>query len=386
MDKYNIMYILKWEENAILLLWQPIGMRIWFAGWGTGGHVFPVQSLIKYIDKVDHAKHEYFWFGEKWSLEEKTCMTLQKSVDGLSFLQITSGKWRREKELVALWKNIIGLFSLAWGIVVSLYLLWKWKVDVIFCKGWFVSLPVVVAWWVLRKDIVLHESDTKPWLANRICSLFASSIFTGFSGVFPGKEMVVWQIIDDDLVAAYSDNTWENSGKIDWDITHFLVTWGSQGSQSMYEALGETLERWSVSNCHFHVILGTQNQEMGKIFEIYSNVTVYEFVNQKSMGELLALCDVAITRGGTTSLAEQQLFGLKKIIIPIPWTHDQMKNGLYYQEHHGDVVLDQMDSDYQHLFETTIDEYKIFKKWKYSNPQEVVSATKETITKKLFAK
>ncbi len=372
-------------------------MRIWFAGWGTGGHVFPVQSLIKYIDKVDHAKHEYFWFGEKWSLEEKTCITLQQSVEGLSFLQITSGKWRREKELVALWKNIIGLFSLVWGIVVSLYLLWKWKVDVIFCKGWFVSLPVVIAWWVLRKDIVLHESDTKPWLANRICSLFASSIFTGFEGVFPGKEIMVGQIIDDDLVAAYgngfekSEFDWQDSEKNiwekhTWEKTHFLVIWWSQWSQSMYEALAKILETWEVTMCHFHVILGTQNKEMGRLFDAYSNVTVYEFVDQKSMGQLLALCDVAITRGGTTSLAEQQLFGLKKIIIPIPWTHDQMKNALYYKEQYWDILIDQMLPDYQKVFETTICQYMDFKKWPYSNPQEVVSATKDTITKKLFAK
>jgi UDP-N-acetylglucosamine:LPS N-acetylglucosamine transferase len=55
----------------------------------------------------------------------------------------------------------------------------------------------------------------------------------------------------------------------------------------------------------------------------------------------LDLCDIAITRGGTTSLAEQELFGIKKIIIPIPRTHDQAKNAEYYKTHHDDIVLDQ---------------------------------------------
>ncbi len=248
-------------------------------------------------------------------------------------------------------------------------------------------MPVVIAWWVWRKPIVLHESDTKPWLANRICSLFASSIFTGFKGVFPGKEIVVGQIIDDDLVVAYGGKSSESVSNVwDWDKTHFLVTGWSQWSQSIYEALVKRLETWDINNCHFHVILGTQNKDMGKIFEIYDCVSIYEFVDQQTMGELLALCDVAITRGGTTSLAEQQLFGLKKIIIPIPWTHDQMKNGMYYKEHCWDIVIDQMKSDYQQIFETTISEYVGFKKWPYSNPQEVVTTTKEMITKKLFAK
>lgn len=364
-----------------------VGMRIWFAGWGTGGHVFPIQSLIKYIDKEHHAKHEYFWFGERWSLEEKTAIALQNKVRWLKFIRITSGKWRREKELVALWKNIIGLFSLAWGICISLYLIWKWKVDVIFCKWGFVSLPVVIAGWIWRKPIILHESDTKPWLANRICSLFASSIFTWFEDVFPGKEIVVGQIIDDDLVAAYGGKPSESIAYVwDWDNTHFLVTGWSQWSQSIYEALVKVLETWLTNNCHFHVILGTQNKDMGKIFQMYDCVSVYEFVDQQTMGELLALCDVAITRGGTTSLAEQQLFGLKKIIIPIPWTHDQMKNGMYYKEHYWDVVIDQMKTDYQKVFEINISENIGFKKWPYSSPQAVITTTKETITKKLFAK
>ena len=62
------------------------------------------------------------------------------------------------------------------------------------------------------------------------------------------------------------------------------------------------------------------------------------------MGELLSMCDVAITRAGTTSLAEEKLFGLKLIMIPIPWTHDQLRNAEYYEKHHGDILVKQDDS------------------------------------------
>lgn len=53
------------------------------------------------------------------------------------------------------------------------------------------SLPVVVAARVWKKRVLLHESDTKAGLSNRICARFADTIFTGFPGVFPGKEIVV---------------------------------------------------------------------------------------------------------------------------------------------------------------------------------------------------
>ena len=53
------------------------------------------------------------------------------------------------------------------------------------------SLPVVIAGKILKKKIILHESDTKPGMANKICARFATKIFTGFEGVFPGREHIV---------------------------------------------------------------------------------------------------------------------------------------------------------------------------------------------------
>jgi UDP-N-acetylglucosamine:LPS N-acetylglucosamine transferase len=52
------------------------------------------------------------------------------------------------------------------------------------------------------------------------------------------------------------------------------------------------------------------------------------------MGEYYLNSDIAITRAGTTSLAEQQLFDLKLIMIPIPWTHDQKDNAKWYVKNH----------------------------------------------------
>ncbi len=353
-------------------------MRIAFAWGWTGGHVFPIQSLIKYIDKTDHASHEFFWFGEKNSLEERTYSELRKKISGLYFVAITSGKRRREKELVALVKNIGGLFGLGWGVIMSLYYISSKKIDVIFCKGGFVSLPVVIAGWILRKRIVLHESDTTPGLSNRICSKFADVIFTGFVWVFPEKEIVVGQIIDDDLVSAYESKTHGNK------TTNILVTWWSQWSKSIYDAVKKIVEKEVWDNRHFHIILWSQNQDLHSWFTGYKNVTVYPFVAQHEMGKLLALCDLAITRGGTTSLAEEQLFRIKKIIIPIPWTHDQMKNAQYYVKHYGDILVDQTTATYQENLEKIIGEYSNYKKEKYDDPRDIVTASKEKISNELL--
>ena len=59
------------------------------------------------------------------------------------------------------------------------------------------------------------------------------------------------------------------------------------------------------------------------------------------MGILYKLSDICLARGGTTSLAEQKLFNIKSIIVPIPRTHDQKDNGKRYVKHFDDILLDQ---------------------------------------------
>ena len=56
----------------------------------------------------------------------------------------------------------------------------KLKPDVIFSKGGFVSVPVVIGGWLNRVPVLLHESDMTPGLANKIALRFASKIFVTF--------------------------------------------------------------------------------------------------------------------------------------------------------------------------------------------------------------
>lgn len=61
------------------------------------------------------------------------------------------------------------------------------------------------------------------------------------------------------------------------------------------------------------------------------------------MASLYALCDMAITRGSASALQEQQLFGLKKAIIPLPytgWDH-QTVNAKRYENTYGDTYIAQ---------------------------------------------
>jgi UDP-N-acetylglucosamine:LPS N-acetylglucosamine transferase len=92
------------------------------------------------------------------------------------------------------------------------------------------------------------------------------------------------------------------------------------------------------------------------------NVSCYDFLTQKEMGEHYTSADIAITRAGTTSLAEQELFDLKLIMVPIPRTHDQKDNAKRYVKHHEGILLEQDDSKFLKKLEKTLISLKSYKK------------------------
>lgn len=80
------------------------------------------------------------------------------------------------------------------------------------------------------------------------------------------------------------------------------------------------------------------------------------------MGDLYARADISICRGGSTSLVEQHTFGIKQIIIPIPWTHDQMSNAEFFVKEYGDVVVDQNKGNWKEELKDKLKELLDYKK------------------------
>lgn len=328
-------------------------IKIAMAWGGTGGHVFPIKSLIEYInqEKIGEGRRKLeksvglYRFWNKHSLEEKICRELIcLGNKNLKFVPMLSWKFRRETKIISRLKNIGDVAKIIFWFFYSLFALLFLRIDVIFCKWWHVALPVVLAAVLLRRKIVVHESDTKTWLTNKIAARFATKVFTWFEGVLEGGE-VVGQILSNELV--WNGENWKKLGEIGEEKTNILVLGGSQGSRSLYHWLTQIDTDSNdphvlVSDkLQFYIVLGLLNKEFGEKFKKYSNVITFDFADQQTMGQLYDICDIWLTRGGTTSLAEQKLFDMKLAIVPIPWTHDQYKNAEYYEKKYNDIILDQ---------------------------------------------
>lgn len=369
--------------------------RIAMAGWGTWGHVFPIKSLLDYLDqKPNFSKkiEELYWFGSKDSLEETVFKRLSQDRNGpkFSFVPILSGKFRRETYLKSNLKNIRDLFLFVAGIFQSLRYLSKYKIDTIFCKGWYVALPLVVAGRILRKNIVVHESDTHSWLVNKIASKMASKVFTWFDNVLKHSE-TIGQILSDDIIydgdIVSIPNLKDVFEQYDNEKTWVLVVGWSQWSQRLYQSLIRAIQtdKTLQTDFVFFVVLWLLNKDLANDFVDIDNVKAFDFVSQKEMWALCAHCDLALTRAGTTSLAEQKLYDMKLLMVPIGWTHDQYQNAQRYVDHYDDVLVDQRHEDFLNKLVVELKKYKHTKKEiTENNKADLIHAGKDKVWEALL--
>ena len=377
-------------------------LNLAMAWWWTWWHVFPVKSIIEFINKnpeycQEVSKIVRFW--EKKSLEYEIYEKIKQNNQNLFFQTIVSGKYRRETPLKSKIKNVRDVFKFWRWIIQSLFYLKKYKIDVIFCKWWYVALPVVIAGKVLRKKIVVHESDVHSWLVNKIAAKFATTVFTGFDWVLPNST-TVGQILSDDIVCNESiknipvhTEVWQELSIAeqlfysDSEKTKLLVMWGSQWSKRLYTSLLNSIkENKNVySDYEIFLVLWKENQDLATEFDSIKNVYTFDFVSQKDMWLLLKYCDISLTRAWTTSLAEQKLYNLKIVMVPIPWTHDQYDNAKFYVEHYDDILLDSTDENYEKNMIEIFTKYQNFKKEKVTKDiLAEISVAKEKIVESLL--
>lgn len=307
-------------------------MNIAFAWGWTGWHVFPIKSLIEYIRKNNLDFKKIIWLWEKDSLEEK--ISNQLNVD---FFPIVSWKLRREKSFWAIIKNIRDWHLFFQWIFQAKKILKQNKIDIVFCKGWYVALPVVIAAKILKIKIFVHETDSIAWLTNKIWAKFAQKNFVAFENTLKNS-IKSGPIISDEFL----DPKKIDFVKADFSKTCVLVTAWSQGSKTIFSALESLINNSSqFDNINFFFTLWTQNLEFKKNFT-KPNCHCYDFLSQKDMASLINMCDIAITRWGW-SCFELKAFGLKLAIVPLPYTgwNHQFFNAQYFEKNFWDQIFDQ---------------------------------------------
>ena len=137
-------------------------------GGGTAGHVTPNLALIPYLKKEGW---DIKYIGSKNGREREL---IEK--EGIPYFAISTGKLRRYASM----ENVKDIFRVVEGIHEAKQLIKKLKPDVVFSKGGFVAVPVVLAAKAYKVPVICHESDITPGLANKIAMPFAKKVCTTF--------------------------------------------------------------------------------------------------------------------------------------------------------------------------------------------------------------
>jgi UDP-N-acetylglucosamine--N-acetylmuramyl-(pentapeptide) pyrophosphoryl-undecaprenol N-acetylglucosamine transferase len=321
-------------------------MKILLAGGGSGGPVSPVLAVALEIKKNEN-RTEFLFVGTKKGPERGMV-----EPTGIRFVSIPAARWRRFFTL----DNLLAPFVFAGGFMKSLVIVRKFKPDVVFSAGSFVSVPVCWAAKIYRAKIVIHQQDARIGLANKLIAPIADRISTAFektskefysgSGLTEKKlkPAAVWvgNPVRPDLFTPISEA--KMYFRLHNDLPVLLVLGGATGAAQVNALVGEILP---------DLVLGHQvvhQTGFGKNNLTFSgpNYHPFELIPFAEYAAILRLAHLVVARAGLSTIAELSALAKPSIIIPMPYTH-QEENAKILEEQNAAVVLVRDEATAQNL-------------------------------------
>lgn len=272
---------------------------------------------------------------------------------GISYKCISTGKLRRYFSF----QNFVDFFRVPFGVFQAISILKRFKPQVLFSKGGYVSFPVMFAAYLTRTPSILHESDVSPGLANKLSAKMAKVLCLAHyesQQYFPRetKKIVTGNPVRDLIFHGDPENAYK--------LTHFskniptiLVMGGSQGASRINEeislAANELVRHYQI----IHICgKGKIPEAIPLPDEFQNRYKAFEYVD-KLLADLYSISDLVITRAGANSLAEIDALQIPAVLIPLGKAAsrgDQVINALVFQEGHPETrVIEDETLNYHHL-------------------------------------
>lgn len=303
--------------------------RIVLTGGGTAGHVTPNLAILPLLRQEGW---EVLYIGSENGIEKKLI-----EAEGVPYYSIPTGKLRRYLSR----QNITDMFRVVKGVSEATKLLKKLKPDLVFSKGGFVAVPVVLGAKKNKIPVIIHESDITPGLANKIAMPFAKTVCTTFPETLKyvpkEKGIHTGTPIRAELFKGDRQKGLEICG-FDGTKPVLLQMGGSLGAVKLNDALRESLPSLLKDFDIIH-LCGKGHKE--ESLEGTKGYRQFEYVTDE-LADLFAATDVIIARAGSNSISE--FLALKKPHLLIPLSAkasrgDQILNAASYEKQGFAMVL-----------------------------------------------
>ena len=278
--------------------------KIVLTGGGTAGHVTPNFALVPALRE---AGFDILYIGSKTGMEKKLVTEA-----GLAYEGISSGKLRRYFSM----KNFTDPFRVIKGFSEAKKILKKYRPDVVFSKGGFVTVPVVYAAAKLHIPVITHESDMTPGLANKLNLRKATKICCNFPETaqsLPADKAVVSGCpIRAELLQGDAAIGREMTG-FNEDRPVLMIIGGSLGSVRVNKAvravLPQLLEVFQVVH-----ICGRGN--LDRELERTPGYAQFEYLTD-DLPHVFAMADIVISRAGANAICELVALAKPNVLIPL---------------------------------------------------------------------
>lgn len=300
-----------------------------FTGGGSAGHVTPNLALIS---KFQSSGWKITYLGSPNGIER----TLIKTTT-IPYIAIQSGKLRRYFN----WKNFLDPFKVLWGIVQACYWCHKLKPDIVFSKGGYVALPVVVGAWLNRIPIIAHEADLTIGLTNKLCFPLAKKICVTFpetqiSPKYRAKTLVTGLPIREEFRRGDAARGRELCQFND-EKKILLIFGGSLGSDRINKIVRTALPRLLPKFQIAHVC------GSGKCEDYYQRPGYRQFEYlDREFPHVMAAADIVVARAGANSLYEVVALRKPTLLLPLGAATsrgDQLANAKYAAQRNLAAVL-----------------------------------------------
>ena len=322
--------------------------KIVLTGGGTAGHVTPNIALIPGLKRMGY---EIRYIGSYDGIEKKLIEEI-----GIPYTGISSGKLRRYMSA----KNFTDPFRVLKGYSEAKSFMKSYRPDVVFSKGGFVSVPVVLAAKKYKIPVIIHESDMTPGLANKLSIPSATKVCHNFpetAEYLPkGKAVLTGSPIRAELLKGDSEKGLAMCGfKNDKPV--IMVIGGSLGAVAVNNAVREALPELLKS---FHIVHLCGKGKMDSSLENTEGYKQFEYIKDE-LKDLFAMSDIIISRAGANAICEISALKKPSILIPLSANAsrgDQILNANSFKKQGFSEVIEEENLTTKLLTDTVFSVYE----------------------------
>ncbi len=297
---------------------------------GTGGHIWPAISFGKWIEKnKPDITVSYLCGNRPMELEIYRAAGIEPhqlnikgspfSANGLEKFKRTYDHLSAVKESARIIKSLAPNFTLLFG--------------------GYISFPVLLACRMSKRPVVIHEQNAFAGKVTRIASMMGVEVFSGWSQCFPlaSSKFTRIGVPVREFVKVSPREAWQRLGIPEKfpDGPKLLVFSGSLGSSAIKDIVIQICSDKEFSTWTF--ILPAISE---KIERVHENVFLLPKVWEAEL--LYSLADIAVVRGGGSTLTEVAVHGIPSIVIPWSGAADnhQYHNAVAFSSENKAILWD----------------------------------------------